>query len=272
MGAARSRRRPSGNTVVLVVAFAAILVATGSAWFVVDNTNRATARDRITSDAAETAALFAQFAGGIETAPIAASGLMATVGDAITKDSFNAFSGPLLNEDNLVSIRWVPYVAGDQRQAFEDRIRLSGLLDFSINDRLADGTYQSAGQRDDYYPVLFSEPFTEAGEVIGYDMGSDPTRRSAIEDARDSGTSVVTPLVQVTIQQGGVAKKIDGQLLMQPAYVGGARPTTLDDRRSQFLGVAVSVFRPKALLEAAARGLRFPELLPASQFHAGRPA
>ena len=260
MGALKAWRRPSGNAIVLVVAFGAILVATGSAWFAVEATNRATARDRITSDAAETAALFARFSGGIEVAPIAASGLMATVGDAITKDSFNAFSGPLLNEDNLVSIRWVPYVAGDQRQAFEDRIRLSGLLDFSINDRLADGAYQPAGVRPDYYPVLFSEPFTEAGEVIGYDMGSDPTRRAAIEDARDSGVPVVTPLVQVTIQQAGIAKKIDGQLLMQPAYMGGARPTTLQDRRSQFLGVAVSVFIPKALLDAAARGLRFEDV------------
>lgn len=260
MGTAGRWGRPSLNAIVLVVAFGAILIATGSAWFVVEGTNATAVGERIASDTAETGALFARLSSGLRTAPVSTAGLMATVGDVVSKDTFNSYAAPLLEEDLLVAIRWVPYVPGDQRPTFEATIRQSGLLEFAITDRAADGTYSAAGTRDAYYPVMYQEPFAEAGDVIGYDMGTNAERFAAIEDARDTGALVVTPPVMVTVGLPDGGAPFAGQLLMQPAYIGGVRPETLEERRSQFLGVAVAVFKPQSLLTRAAGGQRFDDL------------
>ncbi|MEI7742228.1 MAG: CHASE domain-containing protein [Chloroflexota bacterium] len=251
-GSDAGRRLPSLNAVILLFAFSTILIATVSAWLVVDGTNRRAALDRLGSDTAETAALYQRLTSAVTLAPTAVSGLVTTV-DNLDRNRFNAFSGPLIDEQVLVSVRWVPYVPGSRRDAFELMVRQGGQLDFSITDRLADGSFATAPARGDYYPVLFSEPVTAEDDIIGFDLGSSDVRRVAIEHARDTGRFVVTP--PIALSAGG-----RGALVVVPTYSGGATPLTVDERRAAFMGVAVGVFRPQELLLRATSRLSGEDL------------
>lgn len=245
--------RPGGargftlSDIVLLLAIIAISVASVSAYRIVGEANAQTVSQRLSADTTEVRTNLSRKA-RLTVPPTSIAGLVATVGpDQITRSSFNAFAGPLLASDTntLASLEWAPMVPDAGRMAFEDRVRGQGAIDFAIVELGADGIALPAGQRADYFPVEFAEPFTDTSEVIGLDLGAEAIRRGAIERARDTASIVATPPITVAIGGAGV-------VLVVPAYAGGAAPATVDERRAAFLGVAVAIYRPNVLLEDAA--------------------
>ena len=62
-----------------------------------------------------------------------------------------------------------------------------------------------AGIREEYFPVYYVEPRRGNEAAIGYDLASNPTRKQALDQARDSGEMTATgriTLVQETGLQG----------------------------------------------------------------------
>jgi CHASE1-domain containing sensor protein len=74
--------------------------------------------------------------------------------DTVDRQQFKAFSGIFLTDlSSLDSVQWVPYVPGSGRDAS--------------------------------FPVAFAESsFGDAGQLLGFDWGSDPSARAAIQAAR----------------------------------------------------------------------------------------
>ena len=94
-------------------------------------------------------------------------------------------------------------------------------------------------------PIEGNEP------VMGFDVASDPVRRAAMEQARDSGrvaASGSVALVQAPDQQGVLA--------FMPVYRHGVQPASLEARRRYVQGYAVAIFRLERLLAATAREAR----------------
>ena len=66
----------------------------------------------------------------------------------------------------------------------EQKMRDEGYLHF---------TFKPAGQRGQYSSILYLEPMDERNiQAIGYDMFSEPTRKEAMERARDTGLPSVS--------------------------------------------------------------------------------
>ena len=77
----------------------------------------------------------------------------------VSRAEYLAFSAAL--RDRVVGLRdtgWAPRVTAGERDAFEHEVQASGLPDFQIVERDADGKLVRAADRAEYFPILYSDP------------------------------------------------------------------------------------------------------------------
>ena len=91
-------------------------------------------------------------------------------------------------QSGLENVSWAPRVVDRDRSSFEAAIRAQGQPDFSIRDADAKGGAESAPQKPDYYPVLYTEPDRDKA-LIGLDL----PRTGALETALATGAVAATP-------------------------------------------------------------------------------
>ncbi|MEX6504186.1 CHASE domain-containing protein [Pseudomonas zhanjiangensis] len=166
----------------------------------------------------------------------------------VSRDEFATFVGRLpIAYPGILALSWNARVSADQRSAYESEMAAAGFADFQIRQRDSLGALLPAEQRGSYVPVTFIEPFASNAPAVGYDVASDPTRRAALERARDNATAAMTApigLVQDDRQQPGV-------LLFYPLYRSHQPPAELVERRRQLRGYAVAVIRTDQLVDFA---------------------
>ena len=143
-------------------------------------------------------------------------------------------------------LQWLPRVAGADRAAFETAIQDEGATGFQIFE-LTDGKRQPAAAREEYFPVTYLSPTDGSARILGFDPGSEPRRRAALDSARDTGQ--VTILDGLTLVLKGGAG--EGVLIFAPVYADGAAFATPDERRSALAGFALGVFRLTDIAQAA---------------------
>lgn len=104
-----------------------------------------------------------------------------------------------------------------------------------------------SGTRETYTSIVYIEPFSGRNlRAFGYDMYSDAVRRAAMEQARDSGKSVMSGkvlLVQETRQDVQA-----GFLMYLPVYRNGKPHATLAERRANIVGWVYAPFRMNDLM------------------------
>ena len=170
----------------------------------------------------------------------------------IDRGEFRAFVNRSLAEHrSLHALSWNPRVLNKERPDHESATRREGFADFQITERDAEGKLTRAAERPDYISVHYIEPFEGNERAFGYDVASNPTRRKALDLARDTGKPVATAritLVQETGKQFGI-------LVFMPVYRNGLPHNTLDERRQNLAGYMVGVFRGGDLVNTALAGL-----------------
>jgi signal transduction histidine kinase len=97
-------------------------------------------------------------------------------------------------------------------------------------------------ERADFFPVAYVEPQSPRNQAgLGFDMFTDPTRREAMERARDTGNTAASG--KVTLVQETEPWKQPGFLIYFPIYRGGNVPETVATRRSELQGFVFCVFQ-----------------------------
>lgn len=122
------------------------------------------------------------------------------------------------------------------------------------------------GRRSDYYVITYVEPMVGNEKALGFDIGSEPVRRSAMEMARDSGRLAATggiTLVQETGTQAGL-------LLMAPLYAEGTPLQTVELRQRAFQGLVYLGLRVGDILYKAFNG-RFLDRIDLQIFGVSQP-
>lgn len=121
-----------------------------------------------------------------------------------------------------------------------------GQRDAYIQERQASSpgfTIVPSGDRDQYTAIRHLVPETDANKgVIGFDMFSEDTRRSAMESARDNAKVTITPPV-VLVQDRG-KESTYGVIVYYPVYRSGQSPKSIEERRAQHMGYTFMAFRP----------------------------
>ncbi|KAB2911190.1 MAG: hypothetical protein F9K40_01240, partial [Kofleriaceae bacterium] len=116
-----------------------------------------------------------------------------------------------------------------------------------------------AEPRDEVHAILFLEPLDRRNQAaLGYDMFTDPVRREAMARARDTGEPAASG--KVTLVQEIDDQKQAGFLIYVPVYEGGARPSTLDERREKLVGFVYSPFRMEDLLRGVFGTQAYPRI------------
>jgi PAS domain S-box-containing protein len=166
----------------------------------------------------------------------------------VERNEFRTFTGRLTTEHReTYALAWAPIVGADKRAAHEEAARKEGYLSYQITERNARGEYVPAGRRDPYYPIFFIEPLREHRTLLGFDLGSNPACRAAIEQALATGqpaAAVFPPLADHDADSNQL-------YVFQPASTedsgNGGRPSG----QSNIDGLVLGVFRLGRIVEGA---------------------
>jgi len=156
----------------------------------------------------------------------------------VTAAEYQRFTAYLTTNPEILAWEWVPAVAAADTASFEARARANGLDGFAIWQSGAQGQHEPASGREWYYPILQVAPLPGNESAVGFDMGSDPARREALEAAAQGGlttaSEAVTLLQECSNQQG--------ILIYRPVFAAAPVP--------HLSGFAVAVLRINTLLQS----------------------
>jgi len=153
----------------------------------------------------------------------------------VSRAEFSKFvADALARQPELQALAWDPRVPGAERGTWEQRAHDEGFPAFHFTEELDDSTLIPATTRAEYFPVFYLETLQRNAAAFGFDVGSEPRRRRALEQARDSGQVIATASLRLAQEPGSQL----GFLVFQPLYEG--TPTSLEQRRAQLRGVRTS--------------------------------
>jgi CHASE1-domain containing sensor protein len=122
--------------------------------------------------------------------------------------------------------------------SLEQKMRAQGNETFAL---------KPAGVREQYSAILYLDPLNKRNQqAIGYDMYSNPTRKAAMDIARDSGKPALSG--KVTLVQEIDIHKQAGVLLYTPLYQKDTDINSLQERRKGLIGFVYAPFRMDDLL------------------------
>ncbi|MGL5194210.1 MAG: CHASE domain-containing protein [Chroococcales cyanobacterium] len=183
-------------------------------------------------------------------------GALYDISGQVTEENFQRFSQSFFeNYPGIFGMAWLERVPRSQRRAFEQRMQAQGKENFQIRDRAPDGTLVPAGDRPEYFPILYGQPasrYTE--EVVGLDPSYDPRVRAEITLGKHEGQISVTE--RFLLGDG----KTYGVAMFRPVYQGGDRPAGIGDRRQSFKGMTYTVYSLSNKLERSLGGLNLNHL------------
>ncbi len=172
--------------------------------------------------------------------------------DSVNRHEFTQYVRSLRLEDKYPGIQGIGFaqlIRPGDLQAHVAAVRAEGATDYDV---------RPAGARELYSSILWLEPADWRNQrAIGYDMFSEPVRRTAMSAARDEGVSRISGkvrLVQETDEQVQA-----GFLMYLPVYRPHMPSDTIEQRRANLVGWVYAPFRMNDLL-AGIMGAELGEL------------
>jgi PAS domain S-box-containing protein len=161
--------------------------------------------------------------------------------DSVSRDEWRQFIAKSQVGTNLPGIQGIGYsiiVSPALLQKHITAVRKEGFHQYTIRPQ---------GKRDIYTSIIYLEPFNWRNQrAFGYDMFSEPIRRTAMERARDYNIAGLSGKV-ILVQETG--KDIQpGTLMYIPVYKKNLPITTVDEKRAAIKGWIYSPYRMNDLM------------------------
>lgn len=162
----------------------------------------------------------------------------------LSREEFRQFvQGALARQPELHALAWTPVVGPSQRAAFEADARRDGLAEFRFVVRDSSDRFATAPKASEYFPVYYIEPLDKNRTALGYDLGSSPMRRRALEAAARRRAPTATPAVRL-VQD---ATRNLGFVVYLPVFKS--------PNSSQLIGYCSAVFGVQDLLRSSVQDL-----------------
>ena len=129
-------------------------------------------------------------------------------------------------------------IPADQLAAHVAQIRSEGFPDYTV---------KPPGERTIYTSIIYLEPFRDRNlRAFGYDMYTEPVRRAAMDQARDTDEPALSGKVEL-VQENGTDVQA-GVIMYVPVYRKDAPISTVEQRRSALVGWIYSPYRMNNLM------------------------
>jgi PAS domain S-box-containing protein len=164
------------------------------------------------------------------------------VSDNVTREQWRIYVHSLRLGDNFPGIQGVGFSKRINSNEKHDHIlgvRAEGFPDYTVRPE---------GPRDEYTSIVYLEPFDFRNQrAFGFDMFSEPVRRTAMKRARDTGDVALSG--KVTLLQETDQNIQAGFLMYVPVYNRHLPVNTVEERKSALLGYVYSPFRIGDLIQ-----------------------
>ena len=215
--------------------FVACLIATAAAWYTTKSGVDARARVQFDFAAAKLVDSIRERVNSYSQVLWGGVGLFAATPD-VTREQWRVYVNALNIEQRLPGIQGIGYakvIRAQDKDAHVAELRAQGFAQYDI---------WPAGDRDTYTSIVYLEPFDWRNQrAFAYDMFTEPTRRAAMQRARDIGLASVSGKVRLVQETEEDTQA--GFLMYVPVYRPGAAISTLEQRRAALIGYIYSPFR-----------------------------
>ena len=157
---------------------------------------------------------------------------------AATSEEFQRYTAFLTKNPAVQAWMWIPVVAAADKSRFEENARVAGWKDFQFWQMDGQGKRMPASGRDFYYPAFRMAPQAGNEGAVGFDTGSEPRRRAAMEAAARTRLPTCTDPVTPMLGEGGRS----GMVMYRPVFSV--------ENPGRLLGFAAAVLRMDALLRS----------------------
>ena len=159
----------------------------------------------------------------------------------VSREQWHTYVSGLQIETYWPGIQGIGYaemLASEKKAAHTAKFHAQGFPDYGI---------KPAGVREVYSTVIYLEPFSGGNlEAFGYDMFSEPTRRAAMELARDTGRPAYSDWVRLIMDT--TSNAMEGFLIYVPVYTPDMPIETMAQRRIALRGFVYGLFRMSDLM------------------------
>ncbi|NMM38511.1 MAG: diguanylate cyclase [Glaciimonas sp.] len=161
--------------------------------------------------------------------------------DVVEREEFQVYINALklgANYSGIQGVGIIPIVAQAQKEAHIAAMRKQGFPSYAIKPE---------SHQDVYAPVIQFEPSVGRNLLmLGLDHYAVPSRRNAMEQARDSGSPAITGKVTLLVDAKSDAQP--GFVMFLPMFKKGTRSDTIAARRANINGWVIATFRMKNLM------------------------
>lgn len=193
---------------------------------------------------------------------VKAVGIYASEHEDFSEEQFQEFCGPLVRSHRSIkALSWAAFVPQEMRKNFEETTRFSDQSPPSIYERNASGERVPAHERRCYVPVQFIVPRETNQQAIGFDLGSEVRRLSALRRAEKQSDLAITSPLQLVQDEVPVEAFLAVFPVWHPSSSENAPGNTLasfigptiadepDDSHRSLRGFASGVFHTEELIE-----------------------
>ncbi|MES2354051.1 MAG: CHASE domain-containing protein [Pseudomonadota bacterium] len=160
---------------------------------------------------------------------------------SVERDEWQKFVKSLKIERDFPGVQSIGYakkIVLAEKSAIEQSAHADGMPTFRI---------WPEGERSEYIPVFYIEPSTDRNRrAFGFDMFSEPVRRAAMMQARDSSEAAISGKVMLVQETGKDAQT--GFLMYLPVYRNCMRIETKEERIAALEGYVYSPYRMTNLM------------------------
>lgn len=179
---------------------------------------------------------------------VAAGNLFSKPDQAVDRWEFGDFTDRRLDiHAGYRAVGWLPVVSAAGRPAYEQRAREDGLHGFRFNEWRVDNNASPAGERGEYTPFYYVEPFEGNEKLLGFDLASRSSYKAALDRARDTGKMTVADWAG----RSGAGATGNSLLLIRPVFFQDDGPADDSSRvpDSTLVGFVVGLIEIDLLVE-----------------------
>jgi PAS domain S-box-containing protein len=233
------------STKGIVLAWIALvipLIITYIGWRVANADDENTARTNFEFKIRETDQAILKRMNAYEQVLLGGIGLF-TASDTVTREEWKIYVENLLINKNFPGILGIGCSYSVQ---YSDSLKLVRAMQ---NEGYTNFRIWPEGKREEYTSVIYIEPFNERNHrAFGYDLLSEPIRKSAMIEARENGQTTITGKIELVRETEYNIQA--GFLIFIPFYKKNSQASIVDQRRELFKGYVYSPFRMQGLMRA----------------------